>query len=214
MRKATKERSVSKAKADCYLKPADVLVTVLESNSLWAKMKRAAIGRYSHVFLYLGWVGLLIYRRQGRLIRFPMLFESNGRGAVIQGLGNRYGQRVVVMRLKREYRPQIPAVLEAAVGLASDIKAYYDYYCIPRFILPRILCHKLGIPLGLKYQRDPLMICSEAVAETYWRASLPILPRDVVPLPGDFITSPLLERVAEIDLTPASQCRDHDRRRA
>jgi hypothetical protein len=41
------------------------------------------------------------------------------------------------------------------------------------------------------------MICSEAVAEAFWRAGIDILPQDVIPLPGDFVESLILDPVYE-----------------
>ena len=126
-----------------------------------------------------------------------MLFESNGRGVVLQALSNRYGQEVVVMRLKSEHdRRRIPFILEEAIKLASDERSYYDYMCVPLNIFPRILHDKLGMPIPVKYHRNEWEVCSEACAEIYWRAKVPVLPKDIVPLPGDFVTSsPLLEEV-------------------
>ena len=126
-----------------------------------------------------------------------MLFESNGRGVVIQSLSNRYGQEVIVMRLKSEFdKRRIPRVLEEAIKLASDPQSYYDYLCIVRYIIPRLICEKLRLPVPLAWQRDPWHVCSEAVFEVFYRAKLvDILPKNVVPLPGDFTDSLLLEEV-------------------
>jgi hypothetical protein len=59
------------------------------------------------------------------------------------------------------------------------------------------LYEKFGIPMPSKYVRDQQMICSEAVAETFWRAGFLVLPQNVIPLPPDFLESSLLERVFE-----------------
>jgi len=178
-----------------YLQPGDILVNVNDRKDLFSVIKRWASGRYEHVFMYLGEVGILVSRRQPRILRFPMLFESNGRGVVIQSLSNRYGQKVVVLRLKSEHdRRRIPRVLEEAVKLASQPQSYYDYLCIIRFVLPRLICEKLGLPMPIKYHRDPWHICSEAVFEVFYRAKLVdiLLPFCTPPLPGDFVTDSLL----------------------
>ncbi|GAJ05205.1 unnamed protein product [marine sediment metagenome] len=182
------------------LEPADSLVKVITGNSPYKATKRWALGSpYEHAFMYLGKVGILVSQRQRRILRFPMLFESNGRGVVIQALSNRYGQEVVVMRLISEHdRRRIGRVLEETVKLASNPQSRYDYLCIVKYILPRLICEKLGLPMPLKYHRDPLMICSEAVMEIFIRAKLvDILPPYCVPPPpGDFVTdSLLLEKV-------------------
>lgn len=185
--------------SDFKLQPCDFLVNGNDGKDLLSVIKRWAIGRYSHVFLYMGELRLVVHRRQGKYLRFPFLFESNGRGAVLQSLTNRYGQEVVVMRLKAEYRKKIPRVLTEGIKLASDPQAYYDYFCVIRFILPRIICEKLHLPIPLSWHRDPKQICSEFVYEVCYRGGLKkILPTGIVPLPGDFITdSPLLEMAGE-----------------
>ncbi len=180
------------------LNPGDILVNVNDRKDPLSRIKRWAVGPYEHVFMYMGKVGILVSRRQPRILRFPLLFESNGRGVVIQSLTNRYGQKVVVMRLIAEHdRRRIPRVLEEAIKLASDSRSFYDYFGIVKFVLPRLIFGKLGLPMPLKYHRDPLMICSEAVMEIFIRAKLVdiLRPHCTPPLPGDFVTdSTLLEQ--------------------
>lgn len=179
-----------------YLQPGDILISINDRNDPFSRIKRWAISNpYEHVFMYLGQVGILVNRQQRRILRFPMLFESNGRGVVIQSLSNRYGQKVVVMRLIAEHdKRRIPRVLEEAIKLASDSRSFYDYFGIVKFVLPRLIFGKLGLPMPLKYHRDPLMICSEAVMEIFIRARLVdiLLPFCTPPLPGDFVTDSLL----------------------
>jgi len=182
---------------DFKLIPGDILVNVNGSNAPISVIKRWALGsEYNHCFLYLGKVRIIVDPRQNMTLRFPLLFESNGRGVVIQALSNRYGQEVVVMRLKPEYQGKIPRVLKEAVKLASDERARYDYTIISLHIIPKLILEKLHLPIPLRYNRDKLMICSEAVMESFIRAKLvDILPKRVVPLPGDFIDSPFLEKL-------------------
>jgi hypothetical protein len=180
------------------LKQADILVNINDRNDLLSTAKRWAVGPYEHVFLYMGQLGLFSTWVQRQLIQVPMIFESNGRGVMLRSLSSRYGEKVVVMRLKSEHdRRRIPDVLIEAIRLASDFQSYYDYLCIFRSVLPRIISEKLHLPVPLAWQRDDRQICSEAVFEVFYRAKLiDILRRDVVPLPGDFVTgSPLLEEV-------------------
>ena len=181
------------------LEPADIGVNVIVGNDPYSVIKRWAVGPYSHVFIYLGQVGLYLSRRQRRILRIPLLFESIGRGVLLRSLSERYGEEVVVLRLKSEHdRRRIGRVLEEAVKLASDPQAHYDYLCIVKYILPRLICEKLGLPMPLKYHRDPWHVCSEAVEAVFYRSGLiDILPSYCVPpLPGDFVTdSPLLAKV-------------------
>jgi len=170
------------------LEPADVLVNINSGTDLWARLRRWAVGKYSHCFLYMGKWG-----------KTPMLFESNGRGVVLQSLSNRYGQEVVVMRLKRVFDNK--SVIDEAKKLASDPQAYYDYSCLIWHIVPRVIFEKLGLNPPLKYQRNFAMVCSECIAEVFWRSGIEILPKNVVPFPGDFVSSPLLDKVWEGSLS-------------
>ena len=174
------------------LEPADILVCVNDRNDPFSRVNRWAAGPFEHVFMYMGKLGLIVNRRQRRILRFPMLFESYGRGAALRSLSERYGQQVVVLRLFTE-QSKIPRVLEEAIKLASDNQAYYDYLCIVRFAIPRLICEKLGLPMPLKYHRDPWHICSEAVNEVFIRGGIPdLLYLEGVPLPGDFVSDSLL----------------------
>lgn len=181
-------------KSSFKLEPADILVNVNRRHDPYSRLKRWLVGPYEHVFMYLGAIDFAPLDKPP--LRVPMLFESNGRGVVLQSLSNRYGQKVVVMRLISERdKKKIPRVLDEAIKLASDAQSYYDYLCIIRFVLPRLICEKLGLPIPLKWHRDPWHVCSEAVFEVFYRAGLEILRRDVVPLPGDFVTDSLLLEV-------------------
>ncbi len=174
------------------LEPADILVNVNDRNDPFSKVKRWLAGPYEHVFLYLGAIDFAPLDKP--LLRVPMLFESYGRGAALRSLSERYGQQVVVLRLISE-QSKIPRVLEEAIKLASEPSAYYDYLCIVRFVLPRLICEKLGIPMPLKYHRDPWHICSEALNEVFIRGGIPdLLYLESVPLPGDFVSDSLLLR--------------------
>lgn len=184
------------------LESGDILVTINDRQDPFSVAKRWAVGPYDHVFMYMGQMAIVVNIGEflatdvdSVMLRHPMLFESSGRGVAIQSLSNRYSQKVVVMRLKSEYdRRRIPFILEEAVRLASDPKAYYDYFAIARWVLPRILREKFHLPIPVKYGRDAFQICSEAVNEIFLRAQLTPFPYWDVPLPGDFVTSsPLLE---------------------
>lgn len=187
--------------------PVDVLVNINSGDDPWAIIRRWVSGEYSHVFVYLGRLFIDIGGEAfPKGINVPMLFESNGRGCCLRLLSERYSEEVVVLRLISEHdRGRIPYVLQAAIELASDDQAYYDYMCIVKYILPRLICEKLGLPMPLKYHRDPWHVCSEAIFEVFYRAKLVniLRPYCVPPLPGDFVTdSLLLEEVNRGKLSP------------
>jgi hypothetical protein len=79
-------------------------------------------------------------------------------------------------------------VVTNALDIVTDIKSFYDYYAIGGLTLI-LLAKKLHLPLPIKYHRDELMICSEAVAEAFWRSGIEIVPPDNMPLPVDFLKS-------------------------
>lgn len=176
------------------LLPADVLVSVNDRRDPFSILKRGLMGNpYDHVYAYMGQVGLLVC---SEIIKIPMLLESDGDGVVIESLASRYGESVVVMRLKLEYRDKLFKVLQEAVLLAQDPQSKYDYMCIVKWVLPRLILERLRLPIPLTWQRDARQICSEAVWEIFYRAKLAVLPAGTVPMPGDFVTgSPLLEEV-------------------
>lgn len=186
------------------IQPGDILVNVNQRKDLISTIKRWAAGPYEHVFMYMGKVRIIV-TRQEQLIRIPMLFESDGDGVILESLSSRYGQEVVVLRLKSEFdRKRIPRVLKEAIKLADDPQARYDYLCIVKYVLPRLICEKLGLPtwvlqhLPLAWQRDARQICSEAVFEVFHRAGLVdiLFPYCTPPMPGDFVTDSLgLEEV-------------------
>jgi len=178
------------------LQPADILIKLNPARNLGEKLEKCAVGPYSHVYMYMGNLGLFTEWRQGRIQRVPMIFESNGRGVCLRLISERYGEEVVVLRLRESYdRRRIPYIWLAAIKLASDEQSRYDYACIPLHIIPRILHEKLGIPIPLKYHRNQEQVCSEAVNEAFIRSKVRLLYHTDVPLPGDFAFSPLLEDV-------------------
>ncbi|GAI66675.1 unnamed protein product, partial [marine sediment metagenome] len=102
------------------LSPGDIVVNINAGNDPWSVIRRWLAGRYSHCFLYMGMVRLGATRYRACAGRVPMIFESYGRGASLRMLSERYGEDVVVMRLKPEYRRRTPKVLREAIKLASD----------------------------------------------------------------------------------------------
>jgi hypothetical protein len=106
------------------------------------------------------------------------------------------GNPVVVMR-------PLPMVdcLElpfTAFSIAAAEKSFYDYFCIVYNCVPRILKEKFPyLPVPIKYHRDIFMICSEAIAEIFWRNDIEVVSSDIVPLPIDFAISPFLEYMGQ-----------------
>lgn len=189
------------------LQTGDVLVNVNDRDDCLSRIKRWGIGPYDHVFLYMGKMEFFTFRKQQhKVLKVPMIFESNGRGVYLRQLSERYGEKVAVMRLKSAHdQGRVPYVLLAAIDLASSRQAYYDYLCIPLNIIPRVFNEKFGMPIPLKYHRNEWHVCSEAVNEVFIRGKLTdiLSPLCLPPLPGDFVVdSPLLEEVQRGVLSP------------
>ena len=163
------------------LEPYDVLLYVNEGKDWVSSFSRWAIGRYDHVAVYLG------------RFNVPMLYQSVGRGVSIQSLQPDTGKLVLIMRPALTLSENI-SVFNAAIELASNPQSYYDYLAIVKFCVPLILKRKFPwLPVSPNYKRDRAMICSEAAAECFWRGGVEVLPKDAIPLPSDFVTSPVLE---------------------
>ena len=170
------------------LEPCDVLLYVNEGKDIFSAISRWGAGRYSHVAMYIG----------KAFDDVPFLFESSGRGTTLINLQSHTGRLVKVMRADHLASWQKKEIIAKAIELASDPQAYYDYHAIAWYCIPRVLKRKFPfLPIPPKYVRDKKVICSEAVAEAFWRAGIQVLPKDVVPLPGDFESSPILEVVGE-----------------
>lgn len=168
------------------LEPADLLLCVNDRNDLFSSIKRAVIGRYEHISMYVG-----------SFHDIPMLYESDGRGVAIQNIAHQTGRPVVVMRPTIDYKDK-DSIVATAIDIASQDNSYYDYLGIMHSAIPRIIKEKLPfIPIPSHYVRDDMMICSEACAEPFWRLGIAVLPRTIIPLPGDFFYSPFLERAYE-----------------
>lgn len=165
----------------------DVFLFVNEDKGWTADISRWGIGRYGHVALFTG----------PAFTNVPFLFESTGRGCAFHSLYHHYKELVLVMRPQISLFSQLQIIGEA-IDLSNDPEAYYDYFTIAKSCIPRVLKTKFPwLPIPLKYHRDPMMICSEAVAECFWRAGIEVLPKDIAPLPGDFAESLILDPVHE-----------------
>ena len=182
------------------LQTCDVLLFRNDKNDPLSKFSRWAIGPYSHVAMYLG-----------KFFNVPFVYESRGRGAYIASLLPQTGAPVAVMRplfhmmklpdalcSPKTFVPLKEQLIKTAFEIAADEKSFYDYFCIVYSCIPRVLKEKFPwLPLPVKYHRDIFLICSEAVAEVFWRNEVQVICKDVVPLPYDFALSPFLQYVGQ-----------------
>mgnify|MGYP001606919027 CR=1 FL=1 len=164
------------------MKPLDILVCINDRKDLFSKVKRWAMGRYEHVEMYLGVLDV-----PGTEKDIPMLYETDNRGVVIQTVKHKQRRHVRVMRFTVRSKQRTEELIQTAVDIASESSSYYDWKGLVKFAALRVLREKFGVyrPL-LKYKRDRRMICSEAVAEVFWRNGMLILPKNIIPVPADF----------------------------
>lgn len=171
------------------LEPADIILCVNDRSDWFSTFKRWGSGRYEHSAMYIG-----------KFHDIPMLYESDGRGVVIQNVAHQTGRPVVIMRPEIT-QMQRDKIIKTAFDIASSDKSYYDYFAIVKSAIPRILKEKFSfLPIPSQYVRDAMMICSEATAEPFWRNGIEILPQNIVPLPTDYYTSPILKYAYEGEL--------------
>jgi hypothetical protein len=190
------------------LQTCDIILWINEKNDPMNRISRWGIGPYSHVAMYLGNYPIAHGGNDSpyvSIFNVPLVYESRGRGVYISSLAPQTGAMVAVMRVIAFYPAQMGGLLNTAFTIAADEKSFYDYLSIVHSVLPRVIAEKLPwLPLPVKYHRDIFMICSEAVAELWWRNNSLILPDDKeeadgtisagsIPLPGDFAKSPMLK---------------------
>lgn len=187
-------------KSIVVLRPGDVLFFKPSNN--WVGWLEGLFLTYSHVAIY------YTETRHG----LPLIIESIGRGVVIRSLLAYTGAEIVV---KRPTDPNAgePAA-KAAEHLADNPGSWYDYFSIPRFVVPKLILAKLGrlLPqnwsivlklLELSYHRNNLFICSELIDQAYIDADYPLVDCSTIPLPDDIFNSDKLILIGT--LTPGKE---------
>ena len=173
------------------LEPGDMLLFPVHGWGILHPVVRALM-KYDHAAIY------YTETKHG----LPLLVESIGRGVLIRSLYCYSGQQVLVRRhIDGIANPVFGLpVADAAEHLADNPSSFYDYFAIPRFVLPKLLYNKLGriLPARISsllwfmehtYHRNRLFICSELVAQAYNDAGYPIVDMATIPLPDDLATS-------------------------
>ena len=168
-------------------KPGDIILFELSGWGFLNPLIGWLIGKYGHVAVFYA------YTKRG----LPLLIESIGRGVLIRTLLASKGRKVAVYRWKGKGSEQVGLkVAVAAEHLADRPESHYDFFGIAKFLLPRFLFERLGIPFEW-YKADKRFICSELVWQAYRDAGHPILTDKKMPLPSDFASEDKLEKVWE-----------------
>ena len=186
------------------LQTCDILLFINDKNDPISRLSRWAIGPYCHVAMYLG---KFPFSPGDETFNMPLVYESRGRGVYIASMLPQTGMPAAVLRpvVLRKVGVELycrildlTPLIETAFQIAADEKHFYDYVSIVHSILPRVIAEKLPwLPLPLIYHRDIFMICSEAVAEVFWRNDVEVIPQDVIPLPGDFFEGQGLQYIGK-----------------
>jgi len=154
--------------------PGDVILMRSEETGWYRRLKDWLLGsQWGHVAIF--------FDHTKRSL--PLVIESIGRGVMIRSLLASEGRYVLVLRCI--YPEWALAAAKKAERLADNPGSWYDYWAIPRYVLPRLVWYKLtGHRSGFGYRHNPHFICSELVNEAFNR----IIPPELEPpLPHDFL---------------------------
>jgi cell wall-associated NlpC family hydrolase len=112
------------------LRPGDILVFEDQARGLWGALKQWALGKtYGH-----SWGHVAVYVGAGEII------ESVGRGVCENDLT---GGRLTAVLRHSCYNADMGARLVAEAKRVKNAGgSWYDYFCIPRYVIPRLLFHK------------------------------------------------------------------------
>ena len=135
----------------------DVILMRSEESGWYRRLKDWLLGsQWGHVAIF--------YDHTKRDL--PLVIESIGRGVMIRSLLASSGRYVQVLRHEDPEIARAPA--KRAERLSDNPGSWYDYWAIPRYVLPRLVWYKLtGRRSGFGYRHNPHFICSELVDEAY-----------------------------------------------
>lgn len=135
------------------------------------------------------------YKAGGKII------ESVPRGVIESSLMKQYfGREMMVLRLANCPSPEYILTVIEALKQAGEIcqcpASFYDYLGIVRWIIPRLIMHKLfKKEVSLGYKPDRVYWCFEVMRTAYGRAGQILFPDNLAPIDWDYITSPELIKV-------------------
>jgi len=155
-------------------KPGDVILMRSEETGLYRKLKDWLLGSpWGHVAIFFDTT------KRG----LPLVIESIGRGVMIRALNASEGRYILVLRHEDEGKALDAA--RQAEHLADNPGSWYDFWSIPRYVLPRLIWYKIaGRRHSFGYSHNPHFICSELADGAYGG----IIPEELMPpLPGDFL---------------------------
>lgn len=135
------------------------------------------------------------YKADGKII------ESVPRGVIQTDLFKQYPDReMMVLRLANcpspEYTLTVIEALRQAEEICSCPASFYDYLGIVRWIIPRLIMHKVfHKEISLGYVPDRVYWCFEVMRTAYGRAGQILFSDNLAPIDWDYITSPELVKV-------------------
>lgn len=120
-----------------------------------------------------------------------LVYESTQDGVNLNDLDDYDGRDIVVVRVNGVNGRKFKRTM---MVIQSDPECQYGWDDIFASLIPYLICKKLGLKPLTRFLRNKLMVCSNAVAEVFWRNGL--LVNDIPgyyddqppPLPADFVT--------------------------
>ena len=157
--------------------PGDIILLEAEGNGLYRKAAEWLLGtRWTHIVIFYD------HTKRG----LPLVIESIGKGVMIRSIYSSEGRHALVLRHRD--RDKALEAAKRAERLSDNPISWYDYWAIPRYVLPRLIFYKIfGRRHSFGYRRNPFFICSELIDEAYGC----IVPENrLPPLPQDFLAIP------------------------
>lgn len=181
-----------------HFKPGDIIIC--QTGTEWGLLKplfKWLVGDWGHAMLY-------AFEHDGT----PYFVEARPKKGVSIVSGKQYNlKKVAILRMREDEAVGVAAAKEA-LDRASDPSTIYGFNDIITCVV-KLIHEKLKKPIA-KWVPNKWTICSELVWECYATAGVDLdlrTPEEVInceemgiPLPGDFLNCPDLEKVFEGEL--------------
>ncbi len=156
------------------LSPCDILVSDRVPSTVFEKAEALWLGnRNTHVRMYYGSVS-----------KTRVFYEAAGRGVLLTEFADCTDTVIAVRPIITN--AQSKRVRATAFEIATDTNSWYDFEGLLTSVPMAAMLRRFGI--ARPYNRNGKYLCTEAVAECFWRNQIDIgVPQDRWPLPADFL---------------------------
>lgn len=169
-------------------KPGDIVLC--QTGTEWGRFTRLyhwLVGDWGHAMMY-------VFDKDD----MPYFIEARPKKGVSLIGGSQYhGKHIMVLRPKNDVGYGILAANEAKER-AFDPDTIYGFTDIIVCVI-KLIHKKLGEPVA-PWKPNKWVICSELIAECYGTVGLNLDTGSGIPLPGDFVNCPQLEKIFEGEL--------------